>query len=281
MSVGIFSGNPDPQWKVLSSQPNYKKISALLLSTKTYSTDAMPSRLGFKGFIVQEGKKAQLIVGPESKNLQLLLLASIPKGLLTDNVIKVIQDEISSGAVTADVSKVVAKRYAPPYNPGAWGGIHFRAKLCNNCYNYASTVVTNNFAKPGTGSGHPFGARTGPAVVAAAVWDGLVNMAPQPPPGPVTVPPAGNIHMMALVVWPGVDFHWYRLDSNNRWSHKPGSTDVTDRDNNRNMILDPRVADIGHYQFVTFMTVDRTTANIGGEASCFNMLLLHACPCLG
>ena len=56
---------------------------------------------------------------------------------------------------------------------------------------------------PGTGSGHPFGAVTGPAMVTAAVWDGLVNMAPQPPPGPVTVPPGGNIHMMALVVWPG------------------------------------------------------------------------------
>lgn len=97
-----------------------------------------------------------------------------------------------------------------------------------------------------------------------------------PPPVPLH-----GIPFFFPLYLPGVDFHWYRLDSNNRWSHKPGSTDVTDRDNNRNMILDPRVADIGHYQFVTFMTVDRTTANIGGEASCFNMLLLHACPCLG
>ena len=203
MSLGIFSGNPEPEWKVLSSQPNYQGIRTLLLATNTYSTDAMRSRLGYKGFIVQEGKKAQLIVGPESKKLQLLLLKSMPKGLLTDAVIKVVQDEINSGAVTADVSKLVAKRYAPPYNPGPWGGIHFRAKLCNNCYNYASRVVTNSFAMPGTGSGHLFGAPAGPAVVTAAVWDGLVNMAPQPPPGPVTVPPAGNIHMMALVVWPG------------------------------------------------------------------------------
>ena len=203
MSVGIFSGNPDPEWKLLSSQPNYQEISTLLLATKTYSEDDMPSRLGFKGFIVQEGKKAQLIVGPESKNLQKILLASMPTGLLADNVTKVIQDEISSGAVTADVSKSVAKRYAPPYTPFQWGGIFYRRRLCNNCYNYATTIVTNTYARPGRGSGHPFGVPFGPAVIHAACWNGMVNMTPQPPPGPVTVAPVGFPNMVALVVWPG------------------------------------------------------------------------------
>ena len=31
-------------------------------------------------------------------------------------------------------------------------------------------------------------------------------------------------HLVALVIWPGVDFHWYRKGLNGRWTHKPGGT---------------------------------------------------------
>ncbi len=61
---------------------------------------------------------------------------------------------------------------------------------------------------------------------------------------------------MALVIWPGVDFHWYRKGRNGSWSHKPGSTAVTNLDNSGNFITDPRTADRGGYtSFCTFMTV--------------------------
>ena len=53
------------------------------------------------------------------------------------------------------------------------------------------------------------------------------------------------------------DYHWYRLDNTGYWSHKPGATLVTDRDNSGNRILDPRYADRGVYnQFVCFMYVN-------------------------
>jgi hypothetical protein len=67
-------------------------------------------------------------------------------------------------------------------------------------------------------------------------------------------PPYG--HLVALVIAPGADFHWYRKGSDGLWSHKPGSTPVTNLDNAGNPIADPRVADRGPYtQFCTFMIV--------------------------
>ena len=52
---------------------------------------------------------------------------------------------------------------------------------------------------------------------------------------------------IALVIWPGVDFHFYRLDSDNLWSHKPGRTPARKTDNSGDLITDPRRADRGSY----------------------------------
>ena len=60
--------------------------------------------------------------------------------------------------------------------------------------------------------------------------------------------------VVALVIRPGRDFHWYRQDQNGNWSHKPGSTAATNLDNSGNVITDPRTADTGNYKFVTFMS---------------------------
>ena len=58
----------------------------------------------------------------------------------------------------------------------------------------------------------------------------------------------------------GLDHHWYRLDSNERWSHKPGSTKATIVDGHGNLILGPReAANAGiPYEFVAFMTTNRS-----------------------
>jgi hypothetical protein len=42
---------------------------------------------------------------------------------------------------------------------------------------------------------------------------------------------------------PGVDYHWYRLDNNGRWSHKPGHGDATDKDASGKPITNPETAD--------------------------------------
>jgi hypothetical protein len=45
------------------------------------------------------------------------------------------------------------------------------------------------------------------------------------------------------VVDPGTDYHWYRLDRNGMWTHKPGGTQATNLDNSGNPISSPETAD--------------------------------------
>ena len=55
------------------------------------------------------------------------------------------------------------------------------------------------------------------------------------------------------------DFHWYRLDDNQFWSHKPGQTAATVYDSSGVVISDPRKADTSPYKFYSFMTTKRIT----------------------
>jgi hypothetical protein len=50
----------------------------------------------------------------------------------------------------------------------------------------------------------------------------------------------------------GIDYHWYRQnnDDSGSWSHKPGCTEVTDRDSDGRTIGDPRKANRGGYKHV-------------------------------
>lgn len=58
--------------------------------------------------------------------------------------------------------------------------------------------------------------------------------------------PTGT-YKVALVVNPGVDYHWYRQDADGYWSHKQGDTAVSRYDNSNNLIIDPEIADRGGY----------------------------------
>lgn len=55
--------------------------------------------------------------------------------------------------------------------------------------------------------------------------------------------PGSNEYKVALVIAPGVDYHWYRQNSSGTWSHKPGLTEITNRDASDNIIYDPQSAD--------------------------------------
>ena len=111
LTLGIFSGRPDPEWQVLTSDPNYKEIERLLEIARAsgfiYRQKDMPPRLGYKGFLVHntENQKAQseLVVGPQTVELQQLLLKTTPDGLLPKEFCKKISEEINSGTVKANV----------------------------------------------------------------------------------------------------------------------------------------------------------------------------------
>jgi hypothetical protein len=152
---------------------------------------------------------------------------------------------------------------APPYAPMPWNvstippGIQF----FNNCYNYATNIQTGTFAQPGRASGlYP----QTPPPNCADVGRGAVSDGLKPVDCDSGCGCRGCCHRVALVVspgtlatkvdeagdayeWPLYDYHWYRLDNNGMWSHKPGPGPVTNRDASGNLISDPRTCDRGPY----------------------------------
>src|SRR6185436_15253134 len=101
-----------------------------------------------------------------------------------------------------------------------------------NCYAYAANDPDGHppgKPQPGQHCGRPATAVDCASVTAAALCDGMV---PAPPP---LIHRSGH-YPVALVVDPGVDYHWYRQDSNGYWSHKPGNTAATDVDASNNRI---------------------------------------------
>lgn len=67
----------------------------------------MPPRLGFKGFLVldtaKEKAEPELIIGPQTVELQQLLLKTIPDGLLCKDICEKISEDIDAGVVKANV----------------------------------------------------------------------------------------------------------------------------------------------------------------------------------
>ncbi len=128
----------------------------------------------------------------------------------------------------------------PNYNPSFWNN-NSKRKRKNNCYNYTNNKATDTFAQPGRASGAQAPYMSCFYVHQAAIADGLVP-----------VPDYPNTLLdwksgAALVVAPGRDYHWYRLGNDGTWSHKPGQTSATNRDNSGNIITDPRTANRGIY----------------------------------
>lgn len=138
---------------------------------------------------------------------------------------------------------------APLWEPTWWndaGQVQFN----NNCYNYGTNYRSDTYAQPGLANGAMYSSITCPDVLAGAVADALIDS----PTANNKCPKEG--HLVALVVGPQWDFHWYRKGRNGLWTHKPGGTPATNVDNSGNLITDPRTADRGNYtDFCTFMTV--------------------------
>ena len=86
VTLAVFSGRQDPQWFLLPINSKFAQIKKLLdearKSDLTYSSNIMPARLGFKGFLVQElrKKEPELIIGKSTLALQQQLFSTLPAG---------------------------------------------------------------------------------------------------------------------------------------------------------------------------------------------------------
>ena len=156
---------------------------------------------------------------------------------------------------------------APAYEPKRWNNwLHMDL---NNCYNYANNEITDTMAQPGRANNCTFSTTrpTGYEIKKASICDGLNTVTASNPHSL----PDHELNLVALVFWPPeilygelvFDYHWYRLDNNGMFSHKPGQTAVTNVDNSGKSITDPRFADRGPYtEFVGFLETRRDKIKI-------------------
>jgi hypothetical protein len=285
ITVDVFSGRPNPVIK-LDDQAAAEVLERLRPAGRLQKREAVAppeSILGYRGLILEQvGKRAERL--PErfrvvdgklfgrrlahrtaDPNVEDFICGSTgPLRLvpLEDRVLALLREQIERRR-EIDWTKWPPKkpnwpvrvrcRCAPLYEPDWWndaaaGGTK---QDNNNCYNYATNYRTDTFAQPGLASGQmyplPFSCA---GVRPAAIRDDLIDN----PGADNRCPEEG--HLVALVVGPGFDFHWYRKGRNGLWTHKPGGDPVTNLDNSGALISDPRTADRGAYtDFCTFMTV--------------------------
>ena len=89
MTLVIYSGVPDPTWSVHPRHDSFKTMKEHLYHARTtgkiYRHQDMPAILGYKGFLVHppQAEEAELVVGQETKELQKLLLETMPEELIS------------------------------------------------------------------------------------------------------------------------------------------------------------------------------------------------------
>ena len=279
ITIDIFSGRPNPVIELEDDESREAMQRLMPARTLKRAEQRIPGGgLGYRGLMVEQ-------IGAGSRKLPKRFRLLNGK-LLGENIAHRVVDEAFEDFICGNIRRIQALKVgkgfetylsneiesyrrletefiagkvkwpilkkcpcAPIYEPTWWNDGGTR-QFNNNCYNYATNYRTDTFAQPGRAAGAMYGALTCPAVWGAAQKDELIPKALKR----ISCPKAG--HLVALVIAPGWDFHWYRLGPNMRWSHKPGGTPVTNLDNSGHIITDPRTADRGPYtQFCGFMDV--------------------------
>jgi len=266
VTLDVFSGRENPSFYL-----GEKDAQSLLerVANKSVLRDIdHQSQLGFSGFKIEptsddqlpegipesfyigkelaagfsaEGRKHPLLSGSDSSEAFQFLLSKAGK-TVEDKVLEYIKTDISryekgpqampetAPAEDIELKNIIAK--APciiantAYNPAFWNTPATQPH--NNCYNYAMNFRSNTFAQPGRKTGHMYTSFDCVNMGNAASSDGCKPTC------------SGSSKLVALVIWPGVDFHWYRRHSNGFWGHKPGSTAARNWDNS-NKIIDGTV----------------------------------------
>lgn len=262
VTILMYSGVPNPTFELTEAQEVQLQNELAKVNAKTFQQSPSSSGLlGYRGFEVHSNSEVET-----SMPQKMLIFDGIGDIGETDEANFVDEDsnlesmmlEFAEGSITKEerayISETIKKNslggiastlsdfdlVVPPLNLGKWNNNPV-VKRNNNCYNYANDKITNTFAQPGRGSGvtGPF-PPTCSGTGSAAERDGQVRVS-----SASSTPSQG--HFIALVVWPGRDYHWYRLDSNGLWSHKPGSTAARNTDNSGRLISSPETCNRGPY----------------------------------
>ncbi|KAL0481008.1 insoluble matrix shell protein [Acrasis kona] len=263
VTLDIYSARINPLWHIEGDD----RLQLLNLVRELYKNNnhcgVIANKLGYRGFKIVDSSNAQCIRVINSKEAEEYLLQSYIKfkanegSALNDyglnSVIQHVTSTIQSGITTIQESAQPLPRLSniyvsgpdnvTEYNPDKWNNWEYQD--WNNCYNYATDVLTNTFAQPGRGSGNESTAFTCESAWKASKRDGLLVYSETTGPAFNKTPALG--HYVSLVIWPDVDFHWYRKDYSGYYSHKPGSGFVTNFDSSEQKIDSPSTADISPY----------------------------------
>jgi len=288
VTMNLFSGRLNPAWRLTRQQA--AEFFERLASGAAPVPQDEPPVLGFRGFTVERdiddppsvtGVPMRVVVPPPapppkrtskrhrpevvvppardaaSQLSEFLLETARP--VVPDDVMEAAQQsmEYAAGvaekpappppaAAEAEVSRAIAspacEPFVTPIQPLFWDNPPVRFR--NNCYNYASNFVSNTLAQPGRRSGRQYTAFDCGNVAAAAHVDGYEAGC------------SGTMRVVALGIWPGFDFHWWRLHPDGFWAHKIGTSPVFVRDNRGRLLgngLTPQNCDRGPYvQFCGF-----------------------------
>jgi|ERR1700723_1033579 hypothetical protein len=281
VSLNIYSGRPNPSWG-LSDEESEALLDQVtgLSELTTAKPSGVLGGLGYRGFLVERSATApegalslyvhegivdrgqsQVNAVDDNQTVERTLLESGRRSI-DDELYRYVAQEMGTrkdvGALLQGVVITpagcprVQAADAPLYNPGRWNIPAVQSH--NNCYNYANDQITNTFAQPGRAHGKPIPpALTCPVTQPSAIADGLVAVG-----GFSTPLAAGMGWYVALVIWPGRDYHWYRQDTVGCWSHKPGQTPARNVDNAGAAIADPRTCNRGPYtDFCGYMVTTR------------------------
>jgi hypothetical protein len=283
VEVDIFSGRPNPSWIVTSDTVTRRLLDALKeqpsLAAKVGSGF---QGLGFRGLkikalsddedlrlstfllantgpklkraggiaetLIKEMTKSERIVLPEhaitpiDKRMQKLILEELHRFVRKPPKLRKppIHRYRGRRRTIKDADCTQCQYEISRFNPGFWNSDPF-VQTNNNCYNYARNWRTDTFAQPGRASGNPTNIMACANVSNSARSDGLVDRC--------TCLPQSEYprRLMALVIWPGGDYHWYRHQIGGFWGHKPGQTPAKNTDNSNVIVTNPETCDRGNY----------------------------------
>lgn len=277
VTLDIFSARRNPTW-ILSAKEEKELIDRVLAHPSLIGPVSAPTRgLGYRGYIVNtlKGGQGKLKIPSRFRigHLKLdnagsaawLLGTSEKPDTEVDDFLR----EFTQASIGAPVAPAIQPTtFTPRTPPRALAGL--QKSLCpddfltsdtdfsfwndaysvdhNNCYAFAANYRSDTFAQPGNYSGQPFTALTCSSVGAACNSDGWGSSCQ-----------TNNLEI-ALVIWPGQDFHFYRLCDNGHWCHKPGHTPARNYDDSGFFITDPQTADRGPYtDFCSFLNASNDT----------------------
>jgi hypothetical protein len=244
LTLLIFSGKPNPVWSISDEQYQeiLRKLPVQDRSTAISGYSSGRIGLGYNGFLFTEPTHESETLKPDKLSIIGGVVShfgvserwALDEAGIEEEILATAPHDVVDARLKEIIKKAIEERNtkpsstgrlsaAPPaHNDARWNAPDVVGK--NNCYNYGCNRQTDTFAQPGRAAGIDIQGQEGnlDAVTKAARADGLQLLANVYPAGD---PGEGNFVALGISTQLD-DFHWWRLDNDTKWSHKPGGLPV-------------------------------------------------------